>query len=271
MVSFDAETLETVYKWYTRREFVHPDPMEFLYDYDDPADREIAGLIASSLAYGRVWTIIKHVGEVLHVMGSPRRFLHNATEGSLRNQFGGFKHRFSTGDELVALLFAVKKTLERWRSLEGLFAQCVQQGDSSSSPALNRFVCAISSEWGASYNSLMPQPSLNSACKRLHLYLRWMVRTDAVDVGEWDCIGPEMLIVPLDTHMYRIGRLFGFTHRHSADIKTAIEVTEGFKRYAPYDPVKYDFALTRFAIRDELDLANAFLHIQNCRAVCMTL
>ena len=96
---------------------------------------------------------------------------------------------------------------------------------------------------------LLPSPSAGSACKRLNLFLRWMVRQDNVDPGGWDSVSPAKLIIPLDTHMHRIGRRLGLTPRRQADLRTAIEITEGFRGICPSDPVRYDFALTRLGIR----------------------
>ena len=104
----------------------------------------------------------------------------------------------------------------------------------------------------ADKSSLLPDPSRGSAVKRLNLYLRWMVRKDDVDPGGWEDVPASKLIVPLDTHMYHFGQCYGFTCRKSADLKTAIEITRGFRQLNPEDPVKYDFAITRFGIRNEL-------------------
>jgi len=103
-------------------------------------------------------------------------------------------------------------------------------------------------------NSLLPCPEKGSACKRYHLYLRWMVRKDAVDPGGWDGISASKLIVPLDVHMHRICMGLGLTSRAQADLKTALEVTQRFRAIVPEDPVRYDFALTRTGIRNDLDL-----------------
>ena len=100
----------------------------------------------------------------------------------------------------------------------------------------------------------MPWPSRGSACKRLNLYLRWMIRSDEVDPGGWSGVHPRKLIVPLDTHMHRIGREWGFTRRKAADMKTALEITEAFRSINELDPVKYDFALTRTGIRKDVKL-----------------
>jgi len=101
---------------------------------------------------------------------------------------------------------------------------------------------------------LIPCPQKKSACKRLHLYLRWMVREDAVDPGGWNRIPASKLLVPVDIHMHRIARMLNLTCRSQADIKTAMEITRGFCKWAPDDPVKFDFALTRFGIRSDMDI-----------------
>ena len=103
-------------------------------------------------------------------------------------------------------------------------------------------------------SSLLPDPDRGSACKRLHLFLKWMVRVDAVDPGGWTVLPPSALVVPVDTHMHRIGLALGLTERGQADIRTALEMTEAFSLVRPDDPVRYDFALTRFGIRPDLDM-----------------
>ena len=99
----------------------------------------------------------------------------------------------------------------------------------------------------------MPCPEKGSACKRLNLFLRWMVRKDAVDPGGWDDIPRSMLIIPLDTHMFRVGKTLGLTSRNQAGLMAALDISAGFKQWSPDDPVKYDFALTRFGIRNDLE------------------
>ena len=250
--------LDDLYVRYNRREFVHPDPLAFLYHYKDVRDREIVGLIASALAYGRVNQIMKSVGRVLEQMPAPHAFLQQASLRSLQKTFEDFKHRFTTGSELAALFFGIKRALERHGSLSSCFLLGLRDEDDTVLNALAAFVSELSSMANHSLSFLLPAPSKGSACKRLHLYLRWMVRRDAVDPGGWHSVDPSKLIVPLDTHMYRIGLAFGLTGRKQANIRTALEVTEGFRAIAPGDPVRYDFALTRLGIRNDTDL-NAFL------------
>ncbi len=253
-----AERLDELYARYNRREFVHPDPLEFLYDYKDICDREIVGLVASSLAYGRVAQILKSVSSVFERMPSPLIFLRHASRKSLLNTFKGFKHRFTTEEEIAMMLFGIKRIIERYGSLHACFTACMNDDDATILPALSDFVKELIAESEGRRNSLLPLPTRGSACKRLHLFLRWMVRKDEVDPGGWDNVPRSMLIVPLDTHMYRICLALGLTQRKQADMRTAMEITTAFRTIAPDDPVKYDFALTRLGIRDDTDM-DAFL------------
>jgi len=260
--SISKKTLDELYDRYNRREFVHPDPVEVLYEYEDAQDREIAALLASSLAYGRVAQILKSVRLVLGRMGSPWPFLMSASEESLWLAFGDFKHRFSTGEELCAMLWGARRVIERYGSLEGCFAAHLRPGHDTVIPALTAFVKELGDGPGSRRNSLLPSPRRGSACKRLHLFLRWMVRRDAVDPGGWDSVPACKLVVPFDVHMGRMCRALGLTRRKQTDMRTALEVTTAFRRIAPDDPVRYDFALTRFGIRNEPGM-EAFL--RRCR------
>ena len=241
-----------LYERYNRREYVCPDPLQFLYDYENPHDREVVGLIASSLAYGRVTQILKSVAHVLERMGSPVDFLNDATPRSLRRTFRGFKHRFTTGEELASLLLGARDCIRRHGSLQACFMSGFGEGDETVFPALCSFTEELASVRKRRRNSLLPSPAVGSACKRLNLYLRWMVRRDGVDPGGWDDVPASKLIIPLDVHMHRMCLKLGFTRRKQANMRTAMEVTSAFRRIAPEDPARYDFALTRLGIRDDL-------------------
>ena len=249
--------LEHLYEKYNRREFVHPDPLEFLYDYNELRNREIAGFLASSLAYGRVSQIIKSVSFVLERMTpSPFRFLESASMESLSRTFSSFKHRFTTGDELAVMLFGMKNVIMKYDSLYACFKTEFINNSESILPALTAFVKELSAGFNNQNNSLLPSPANESACKRLNLFLRWMVRQDDVDPGGWDDISPSNLVVPLDTHLHRICLALGLTNRRQADMKTAMEITDAFRKIAPHDPVRYDFALTRLGIRKDTDITS---------------
>ena len=250
------DILEKLYREYNRRELVSPDPIQYLWDYNDPLDREIVGLISSSLAYGRVAQILNSVSSVIERMPRPSVFLKRATAKSLRHTFDGFKHRFTTGDDLALMLYGAKRAIERHGSLQGHFLMGYNENDGTILPALESFVkgLLIDEDTGMSY--LLPLPSRGSACKRLNLFLRWMVREDDVDPGGWSGVPASKLVVPLDTHMDNICRTLGITGRKQANMKTTIEITDFFREMNPEDPVKYDFALTRLGILEHTDLSS---------------
>jgi len=256
--AIDRATLDSLYDRYNRREYVHPDPLEFLYDpaYADPLDREIVGLVASSLAYGAVRQILKSVAKVLERMELPGEFVRGSSGETLHEALADFKHRFTTGAELASMLYGAGRVIKRHGSLEKCFLAGMSNGERNVIPGLCHLVEEISSEAGREFPFLLPHPSRGSACKRLNLFLRWMVREDEVDPGGWHGVSPSMLIVPLDVHMYRICRTLRLAQGKHAGLRTAVEITKSFANVAPEDPVKYDFALTRLGIRDELDPDN---------------
>jgi uncharacterized protein (TIGR02757 family) len=247
------EELDRLYLEYNNRDFVHPDPLEFLYNYKDTADREITGLIASSLAYGRVAQILRSVSFILNKMApGPYIFVMESSPDSLYKQFRDFKHRFTTGYELCRLLISMKNILDKYGSLNKCFLEGLKTDNELEGgtvlPAVAGFAEKINALSEIKCSSLIPSPLGNSAFKRLNLYLRWMVRSDNVDPGGWIGVPESMLIIPLDTHIYRISKKLGFTRRKQADIKAALEITGALREFDKNDPVKYDFALTRLGM-----------------------
>jgi uncharacterized protein (TIGR02757 family) len=152
------------------------------------------------------------------------------------------------------MLLGVKRALGTYGSLLECFLRGLRPGDRTVLPALATFVDELTVSSNEGRFSLLPSPAKNSACKRLNLFLRWMVRQDDVDPGGWETVPASALVVPLDTHMYRICHGLGLTKRMQADLRTAVEITAAFRAIAPEDPVRYDFALTRMGIREETDM-----------------
>jgi uncharacterized protein (TIGR02757 family) len=252
--------LDALYDTYNRRGFVHPDPLEFLYLYDDPGDREIVALLASGLAYGRVAQILRSVRGLLDRMGpSPLAFLKGTSPGSLTEVFAGFKHRWTTGREVADLLAGARRVIERYGSLGQCLAGHLRPEHDTVLPALAEFAEKLRV---GGRNSLLPSITAGGACKRLHLMLRWLVRRDAVDPGGWEEISPHLLIVPVDTHMHQVGVALGMCKPGQAAGRAALAMTEAFRAIQPSDPVRYDFALTRLGIRKELDLG---VFLASCR------
>ena len=254
--------LDHLYRQFNRRKYVHPDPLEFLYAYPDIRDREIVGLIGASLAYGRVDRILKSVSFILEKLGeNPSETLRHSTFEELKDRLDGFVHRFAKAEHMSSLLTGVKGIISEYGSLCECFMAGSTGKDETVQNGISFFASRLLRYCPSNPGHLVADPQKKSACKRLHLFLRWMIRNDAVDPGGWDAVCRQSkLIVPLDTHMYRICTAIGMTCRRQADIKAALEITAAFKNIVPDDPVRYDFSLTRLGIRNELNV-ESFLHM----------
>lgn len=247
--------LNALYDHYNQRCYVDPDPLAPLYGFADPRDQELIGLITASLAFGNVKQILKSINLVLEVLPELARTLPDLTSKELNARLEGFRHRYVTGVEMASLLSGAGKLLREHGSLGVAFAALDDPNASTVLPGLTRFVHALRDNGTLEKNYLLPDPALGSACKRWFMYLRWMVRSDAVDLGLWSELGAHRLIIPVDTHMHRVALGLGLTRRNSADLKTALEITQAFKIVCPEDPVRYDFCLTRLGIREDGDMA----------------
>ncbi|MCL4417693.1 MAG: TIGR02757 family protein [Actinobacteria bacterium] len=244
----DKDQLEKLYGKYNNKKYIHPDPLEFLYNYEDNADREVVGLVAASLAYGKVTQILKSVALVLEKLSpGPASAIAGTSVLILKKMFAGFKHRFTTGEELAIFLFNIGEILQKYGSINSCFTADFDESKEML-PSILSFIKKLRAGECEGHNSLVPIPNGKCAYKRMNLYLRWMIRKDEVDPGVWSGISPSKLIIPLDTHMHRISLSYKLTERKQADFNTALEITRAFKKFSPGDPVKYDFALTRLGI-----------------------
>ena len=251
--------LEELYSRYNHRNLIKPDPLQFVYQYAGQADMEIAGLLSAVLAYGRVEQIGKSLTGLFNLIGkSPFVFVKNFGK-TQRKQLQNFKYRFTTGDDISDLLALLKKILVENDSIEKFFLRGYSKTDKNIIPALSKFCDSLSDMYAAEHNGrtnsglkyLLASPSLGSVCKRLNLFLRWMVRDDDVDTGLWRSIDKSKLIVPVDVHMSRLCRILGFYDRKTVSLATALKITDSFTEIEPADPVKYDFALSRIGIVED--------------------
>ena len=262
-----AELLEDLYAKYNRPAHIHPDPVGFVRLYSDPRDREVVGMVASSLAYGRVGQIHKSVADVLERLGPrPWRHLRDVRDAAMERQLADFRHRFADGPAVAALLLGLRRVMRRFGSLEKCFLGGLGARDETVLPGLSAMVSEIRSGPADRCGHLLADPSRGSACKRLNLFLRWMVRQDDVDPGVWRSVPPAKLLVPMDTHMHRLARAAGVTKRAAADMRSALEMTDAFRQISPDDPVKYDFALTRLAITGGEELGELFGRVDRRKA-----
>ncbi|MFZ2949891.1 MAG: TIGR02757 family protein [Desulfuromonadaceae bacterium] len=262
-------TLDSLYASRSRQHLDN-DPLSFCHRYTDPADREIAAVVASSFAYGSVVIILRTLETIFGEMGrSPRRYVEQFDPQAGSHTFSGFKHRFNDGHDLCALLWGMRQMVERAGSIGAFFLRGHNDADDDVSGSLNRYSDAVlaldySAVFGTSvippdsyFPFLFPAPSSGSACKRLCMFLRWTVRpADGIDLGLWEGVSPAQLVIPVDTHVSRISRYLGFTRRKSADWRMAQEITRALRSFDPDDPVKYDFSLAHLGISDGCDGKN---------------
>lgn len=230
------------------------DPIWTVRRFADPADQEVVAFIASALAFGRVQSVLHTVDAVLGVMGpSPAAFLRAFTPADAP-RFDALGHRWIRSRDLAALAWQLHQMLRGHDSIQGFFADGGRHAaDDTVEGALESFSRrAMALDLKAIYGRARPvpgvgyffsRPSSGGACKRLNLFLRWVVRDDAVDLGLWTVVTPAQLIVPLDTHIIRVGRCLGLTARVSPGWKMAADITAMLRRLSPADPVRYDFAM----------------------------
>jgi uncharacterized protein (TIGR02757 family) len=251
--------LDTFYRDYDFKTRLLHDPIEFPHRYKNPRDIEIAAVFASSLAYGKVELFKPVVEKILSIMGaSPHEFILGFSLKKDRKLFQGLKYRFNENEDLVALMLILNKTLKSKRSLENAFMKFYSPDSKDIGEALSGYAGSLlnvdtSAVYGKNIRppglrQLITSPADGSACKRMNLYLRWMVRDRDIDFGIWRGIPKYKLVIPLDTHIARISRCLGFTKRKSQDWKTATETTEALKYFDSEDPLKYDFALCHHGI-----------------------
>ena len=257
------ETLDALYETRSTAHLAN-DPLSFCHRFHTPEDREIAGLIAASFAYGNVKIILRNLEFVFSRIGtSPASFVRSFEPEQGRKLFAGFKHRFNDGHDLCALLYALRLMLEAAGSIENFFCRGYDPQQADVSEALATFTAAVlafnyTAVFGTQtppehsyFSFLFPSPLSGSACKRLCMYLRWMVRpADGIDLGIWQRVSPAQLIIPVDAHIQRICNLLGMTARKQADWKMACEITAALRKLSPGDPVKYDFSICHLGISE---------------------
>lgn len=239
------------------------DPIRFARRYAAPLDREIAGLVASSYAAGRVslfGPVLDRAFAAFDARGGPAAFVLGYDPRRDRGALDGVAYRFWLPSDLALLVGALRDVLSLHGSLAAFFPPPdalaprggrVGQGLDSLVRALRAAAAerVDPADPPRGFRQFLPTPTDGSACKRLNLWLRWMVRADdGVDFGLWSAVAPADLVIPLDVHVLRISRFIGLTGRADASWRTACEVTTALARLDPVDPVRFDFALSHLGI-----------------------
>ncbi|MCP3177182.1 TIGR02757 family protein [Desulfuromonas sp. KJ2020] len=244
-------------------DFLQKDPVRFPRQFSSFADQEAVAFVSAALAYGQVGIILRHVEDLIGRMGkSPADFIANFTPRRDAAYLRGFKHRFNDAKDLACLFWLMRGMIETAGSLENFFGQGDDGGATITSALASFCRRALAQDVTPFYAGgrlparagvryFFPSPEGGSACKRLCMFLRWVVRPDdGIDLGLWTTIAPARLVLPLDTHTGRISRLLGLSARRTADWKMALEVTERLRAFDASDPVRFDFALAHLGISE---------------------
>ena len=240
------DLLETKFEQYNNRSFIENDPIGIPHRFNKKQDIEIAAFFASILAWGQRVTIIKNTSKLMNWMdNAPHDFIIHHQKDDLK-KLSSFVHRTFNDTDLLYFIYVLGEHYKKSESLETMFSP-VHSEHSSQEERLNNFYNRFFQyDWHpARTHKHIASPAKKSACKRLNMFLRWMVRKDnnGVDFGLWNTIQPSDLICPLDVHVERIARQLGLITRKPTDWLTAVELTNNLKRFDANDPVKYDYAL----------------------------
>ena len=247
------ERLESLYTTFDHTDSA-TDPVHIVRRYRSREDREIVGFCAAALAFGRVASVLHSIEALLQVMGPhPADFVREFEPVRDSARIEPLVHRWIRGRDLVALLLILQRILRDAKTIEAFFVAGDDPSSPDIGPALDAFATrALNVDLSEAYGRVpnrpgvcyfFPRPSAGSACKRLNLFLRWMVRRDAIDLGVWTHVSPSRLIVPLDTHVIRLGRCLRLTRYTSPGWKMAAEITASLRAINPDDPVRFDFSL----------------------------
>ena len=223
--------------------------------YKTKKNKELVAFICAIFAYGKVDQIKKSVFKILKPMGkNPLKWLKDTTPNTIYKTYKGWKHRFNNHQDLYDLLVLLRHIYLKSESIEKYFKP---KKSESAFLFLNRFMDGFLDlnprvkpkiHKKKSFKYLFPKPSNGSACKRLNLYLRWMVRESEMDLNLWNSFDKKNLVIPLDTHVMRQSIKLGITNRKTASWKTALDITNFLKKLDPLDPTRFDFAICHIGI-----------------------
>ena len=256
------------------------DPIQIVRRYERNDDREVVALCAASLAFGRVMSVIASIERLVAIMGArPADYVRTFKPEYERSKFKGFVHRWTRENDFVALLWIIRQMLERSGSIEGFFLEGYDASAPDLSAAIDSFSArALALDLTAAYGRVpkrpgagyfFPSPSKGSACKRMNLFLRWMIRRDALDFGIWSRVPASKLVVPLDTHIIRVGRCLQLTRLTSPGWKMASDITASLAKIDPDDPIRYDFSICHLGMMNACGFSRAQADSQcPLRGVC---
>jgi len=253
MDNFNKTLLKELSERYNTLEFIENDPISIPHQFNKKEDREIAGFLAASLAWGNRKAILKSANQLITWMdASPFEFIINATDDDLK-PFEKFIYRTFNGQDCLFFLKALKHIYLEHQGLEMVFTNGFNK-DNSVKTAISYFRSIFINTPGPERSQKhVANPMNGSAAKRFNMFLRWMVRNDknGVDFGIWNSIPASHLMIPLDVHSGRVAREFNLLQRKQNDWKAVEELTANLRKLDPADPVKFDFALFGAGVNNE--------------------
>jgi uncharacterized protein (TIGR02757 family) len=247
--------LDYHYRFFDRTR-ISPDPLEFLHRYDNYYDIEASGIISSVFAYGNVTQINNTLEKIHKIMKhKPYEFIMKFDYSAKKHLFNGLKHRFYTSDDIARFFCGLNKVYKNYGSLKYFFLLYYFEKEKNLKTSISCFsnnmleICSEKKTNSRGVKFLFPDPEKGSACKRMNLFLRWMVRKDELDFGLWSEIPSSKLVIPVDTHIAKICTELKLTRAASVSWKMAEEITFNLSKFDSFDPVKYDFAICHIGMR----------------------
>ncbi|MBD5401395.1 TIGR02757 family protein [bacterium] len=236
--------LDKLVEKFETEDFIKDDPIQFPHRFSNPKDIEIAGFIASLVAYGSRKQFIKKLDQLFEIaQNEPLNFIQNFEPEII----GDFNYRFGKPNDFSSIFLIMKDLYNTSNGLQELFEYGYKQNKVFET-VVDYFYSKAENNVGQGFYHMIPNPHNGGAMKRMCMLLRWMVRKGPVDLGVWDFMKPSELYIPLDVHVGRISRQTGLLTRNANDFKSVLELTENLKQLCPEDPIKYDFALFGYGV-----------------------
>lgn len=244
--------LDKLVETYETADFIKDDPIQFPHRYKDKKDIEIAGFLASIFAYGKREVFIKKLDLLFKKMSQkPYEFIINFDENS--DILDDFDYRFSVGTDIKQIVLILMALYTSGNSLESLFKYGWKQTGSVEGmlkTSVDYFYARVSLPVTKGFYHLLPDPAKKSACKRLNMFLRWMVRDGKVDLGIWNFIPKSELLIPMDVHVAKVSRALSLLNKKQNNMSAVLELTEKLREFDSLDPVKYDFAMFGYGVNN---------------------
>lgn len=240
--------LDEILSTFNRKEFLSSDPIEFAHRYTHQEDQELIALVSALFSYGNIKSIKASLETIVEPLGEhPKSSLLSLSETQIRKLWENAYYRFYSTSDIQDLFIGLRRILLDHPNLESAFTSNKASTSIEAIDTFRNLFLKLMKRRSAGLKFMFSDPKVGVA-KRWHMFLRWMVRKDEIDLGLWTSLQTQNLLVPLDTHVFKMGRKLGLTQFRNPQLKASLEMTENLKKFDPVDPVKYDFALCRMGV-----------------------